>query len=59
MYSCWGNGSAYWEHESLDSLQNCSNSLDVVGYAFNSRLRQVDLCVLGQPVLSIDFVSNQ
>lgn len=49
----------YWEHQSLDSLQKCINSLGVVGHAFNSRLRQVDLCVPVHPVLSMDFVSNQ
>lgn len=49
----------YWEHQSLDSLQKCINSLDVVGHVFNSSLRQVNLCVLGQRMLSIDFVSNQ
>lgn len=59
VYSCWGNGSAYWEHQSLDSFQKSINSLGVVGHTFNSRLRQVDLCVVVQPVLSMDFVSSQ
>lgn len=49
----------YWERQSPDSLQKSINCLGVVGQAFNSRLRQVDLCVLVQPVLSMDFVSSQ
>lgn len=44
---------------SVSSLQRCINSLGVVGDAFNSRLRQVDLCVPVQPMLSMDFVSSQ
>lgn len=45
MYTFWGNGSAYWEHlvSRLDRL-DVHGRLDVVMHAFDSRLRQVDLC---------------